>query len=265
MSIKIGFIGAGNMGGALAKAAAAGGAEVLLADRDNEKVTALAAEIGATVCTNSEVVGQADYVFLAVKPQQYADLLGELASAFAARKGKFTAVSMAAGITTDRVRALIGYDCLVVRIMPNLPVSVGEGMVLYCTAGVSNEQLDNLLQVMSRSGRWESIDESLIDAGSAVSGCGPAFVYLFIDALKKGGVACGLTDEQAAVYAAQTVLGAAKLTIESGRKPADLCRAVCSPAGSTIEGVNVLNSSSFADDVAAAIAASYKRTVELGK
>jgi pyrroline-5-carboxylate reductase len=265
MSIKIGFIGAGNMGGALAKAAAAGGAKVLLADRDSDKAAALAAELGGKVCSNGEVVRKADYVFLAVKPQQYADVLGELTADFAAREGDFTVVSMAAGITTGRVRALIGGDCPVVRIMPNLPVSVGEGMVLYCTAGVDDGALDKLLQVMSCSGRWEPIDEQLIDAGSALSGCGPAFVYLFIDALKKGGVACGLSDEQAAVFAAQTVMGAAKLTIESGREPADLCRAVCSPAGSTIEGVNVLNGCSFADDVAAAIAASYKRTVELGK
>lgn len=265
MSVKIGFIGAGNMGGALAKAAAVGGAEVLLADRDREKAAALAAEIGGSVCANDEVVRKAEYVFLAVKPQQYADVLGELKAAFAERAGGFTVVSMAAGITTGKVRDLIGADCPVVRIMPNLPVSVGEGMVLYCTAGVDCDALDSLLQVMSRSGRWEAIDESLIDAGSALSGCGPAFVYLFIDALKKGGAACGLSDEQAALLAAQTVLGAAKLTIQSGREPSDLCRAVCSPAGSTIEGVNVLNASPFADQVAAAIAASYKRTIELGK
>lgn len=265
MTVTIGFIGVGNMGGALACAAAAGGANVLLANRTERKAIDLAAKIGGTVCSNEQISRTADYIFLGVKPQQYPELLSELSATLAARTDRFVLVSMAAGVRIESVRQMAGGQYPIVRIMPNLPVQVGEGMVIYCSDGVDGGQLDNLLGAMKQAGTWDSVDENLIDAGSALSGCGPAFVYMFIDALTEGAVKCGLPREKAVQYAIMTVKGAAALASMSDKTPAMLCDAVCSPAGSTIEGVKSLRNDRFDDTVMAAVEASYKRTVELGK
>ena len=125
--------------------------------------------------------------------------------------------------------------------------------------------LNEFVTSLTPAGKIEYIDETLIDAASAVSGCGPAFVYMFIEALADGGVKCGLAREKAIKYAAQTLLGSAKMVLETNEHPGKLKDAVCSPAGSTIEGVNALENGSFRADVMNAVDKSYKRTVELGK
>jgi pyrroline-5-carboxylate reductase len=150
--------------------------------------------------------------------------------------------------------------------MPNTPVAVGQGMILYtATADVSSEQMKAFLTMLSAAGRLCAIDEARIDAASAVSGCGPAFVYLFIEALADGGVECGLPRAQALELAAQTALGAAQMVLATGRHPGDLKDAVCSPGGTTIAGVHALEDGAFRATAMGAVNAAYQRTLELKK
>ena len=260
--MKIGFIGAGNMGGALATAAAkaVGGDCLLIADVSAEKAAALAAEIGAVVADNATVAAQCDYIFLGVKPQMMKDMLTDLKPSLQADT---VLITMAAGLTTDQIRAWAG-DLPVIRIMPNTPVAVGEGMTLYtATDDVTAEQLDGFVQMMEWSGKLCHLPESLIDSGCAVSGCGPAFVYLFIEAMAGGGVEKGLSPEQSLQLAAQTVLGAAQMVLETGRDPIALKDAVCSPGGATLQGVAALDRGDLRGTVLSAVDAAYKRTLEL--
>ncbi len=262
----IGFIGAGNMGGALARAAAkCNDNKILLADNDKQKALVLAEGIAASVSTNTEICKTADYIFLGVKPQVMAELLNEISPVLSDRKTQFTVISMAAGITTEKIAAGLKFDAPIIRIMPNLPVSVGMGMILYTANGaVKKEETETLVNAMQKAGEWDEIDESLIDAASAVSGCGPAFAFMFADALAKGGESNGLLPEKAIKYAAQTMKGAAEMLLRGGDAKA-LTKAVCSPGGSTIEGVKVLENADLNGIVKKTVEASYKRTIELGK
>jgi pyrroline-5-carboxylate reductase len=150
--------------------------------------------------------------------------------------------------------------------MPNTPVAYGEGMILYCASEeVGDETLAKFRDFMKYAGELDMIPERLIDAGSAVSGCGPAFVYMFIEALADGGVAAGLPREAAMKYAAETVKGAAVTVLRSGKHPGELKDAVCSPGGSTIEGVRALEQAGFRSAVMDAVIASYEKNKLLGK
>ena len=261
----IGFIGAGNMGGALAAAAAVSGETILLADRDTARAAALAADIGAEAVDTARVARDCDYLFLGVKPQGLPALLEELKPLLAARAVPPVLVSMAAGIATARITAWLGAEYPLIRIMPNTPASVGEGMIQYCSSHVTAEEEAEFCKLMAPAGRLDPVPETLIDAASCVSGCGPAWVYQFIEALADGGVACGLPRAQAQEYAAQMVLGSAKLVLESGKHPGELKDAVCSPGGSTIQGVRVLEEQGFRGAVMDAVLAAYDRTKEMGK
>ncbi|MCD8146036.1 MAG: pyrroline-5-carboxylate reductase, partial [Clostridiales bacterium] len=168
-------------------------------------------------------------------------------------------------LTIARIREMAGGDYPVIRIMPNTPASIGEGMILYAAEGVTEEERDRFLYNMAAAGRFDALPESLIDAGSAVSGCGPAFVYPFIEALADGAVACGLPRDKAQEYAAQTLVGAAKLVLESGQHPGALKDAVCSPGGSTIAGVRALEQRGFRSAATEAVVAAYEKTKALGK
>lgn len=250
------------MGGALARALAKSTNDIMLADFDNSKAIALANELGVTVGDNQTIAAQCDRIFLGVKPQMMQDMLDGIKSDL---KNDTVLISMAAGLTTDKISEMAG-GLPVIRIMPNTPVSVGEGVILYCLKNVSQDIVDNFVNDMTFSGKLYSIDESLIDAGCSVSGCGPAFMYTFANAVAKGGVECGLDKSQAIEFAAATMLGAAKMLLENGDKtPEQLTDAVCSKGGSTIEGVNVLRGSEFENIVADCIKAAYKRNIELGK
>lgn len=264
--MKVGFIGCGNMGGALVRAVmkSMSAWHIAITDKDESKAAAFADETGVMVTDISEIASGCKYIFLAVKPQVLPSLAEELAPLLTARGNGFTVVSMAAGITTKRLKELLG-NCPIIRIMPNLPVSCGEGMILYtATPDVKDEQLDGFLSLMSASGRFIKLDEALFDAGTSVSGCGPAFVCQFIEALVKGGVDCGLGYEDALIMAEQTLLGTAKMLIETKGDPAALRVAVCSPGGSTIEGVRSLEKDNVEGVISNAVHASYKRNIELG-
>lgn len=266
--MKFGFIGAGNMGGALARAAAKAmdPKKITLADQLAEKAEALASQLGCATATTEEVAGSCNYIFLGVKPQVMGDMLGRIAPVLAARKDSFVLVSMAAGVAIADIRRMAGGDYPVIRIMPNIPVSAGSGMILYdVTQNVSGENVETFLQSMRFAGRLDRLPEKLIDAGSALSGCGPAFVCLFAEALADGAVACGLPRQQALTYAAQTIMGTAQMLLESGMHPGQLKDAVCSPGGSTIAGVGALEQGGLRAAAMEAVASAYQRTLELGK
>lgn len=260
---KFGFIGCGNMGGALATAAAkaVGGQKILLADADGQKAKALAEKIGGTVATNQEIAATCSFIVLGVKPQMLEQVVGEFAEAIPQES---VVISMAAGVSLSRLKELLGVTRPLIRIMPNTPVQVGEGRILYTTDGVNLHQENVFLELFSQAGALYSLEEKLIDAGTAVSGCGPAFAYLFIEALADGGVTCGLPREVALELAAGTVLGSAKMVLETGTHPAALKDAVCSPGGSTIEGVHALEQNGFRGAAMEAVIQSYEKTKILG-
>ena len=260
--MKVGFIGCGNMGGALARAVASTGyAEVMLYDKDSVKAEALAEEISAVAVAASKVA-ECDYVFIGVKPNMVSTVLGELSAKF---KNTSVIISMAAGVKIEKIKAAIARPEIgIIRIMPNTPVAYGEGMILYSVDGADAAE-DGFKKIMEKAGTLDKIPEALIDAGSAVSGCGPAFVYMFIEALADGGVAAGLPRDKAMLYATKTVLGAAKTALESARHPAELKDMVCSPGGSTIEGVLALEDGGMRGTVADAVIAAFEKTKLLGK
>lgn len=267
--MKFGFIGCGNMGGAVARAVckSAGAGQVLLANRTKAKAEALAAELGCVSCDNEDAARLCDFIFLGVKPQMMADLLETLAPTLEARAENrpFILVSMAAGLSIQQIRQMAGSGYPVIRMMPNTPAALGEGMIQYCTAGVAPDDLTAWLEAMNPAGRLDAVPETLMDAASSVSGCGPAWVYQFIEALADGGVAAGLPRAKAQEYAAQTVLGSARMVLESGKHPGALKDAVCSPGGSTIQGVRVLEERAFRGAVMDAVLAAYEKTKDLGK
>lgn len=278
--INVGFIGTGNMGGALAKAVAKAAADpdseykLFLSNRSREKAESLAAELKAefgadieVASDNAVIAEKADFIFLGVKPQMMEEMLKGIAPTLSARKERgerFTLVTMAAGLGIDRIKEMAGGDYQVIRIMPNTPASIGEGMVLYCADG-AEEAAEKELQLMLRAaGRLSKLPEKLIDAGSAVSGCGPAFVYMFIEALADGGVQAGLPRAKAYELAAQMTRGAAGMVLEGGRHPGELKDAVCSPGGTTIEGVRVLEEGGLRGLVMDAVIAAYEKNAALG-
>ena len=265
MFTTIGFIGCGNMGGALARAVRTSdpAAELFFANRSPDKAETLAAELGGQVQTNEWVAQHCSLIFLGVKPQMMGEVLGALAPALAARKDRFVLLTMAAGLTTDTIRSMAGGKYPVARIMPNTPCAIGAGVVQLCSLGLTEGEREELKLLLSASGLVDELDEELIDAACAVSGCGPAFAFLFLESLAKGGVACGLSEEQSLRYAAKMLEGAAKLAMQSDKDPAALRQAVCSPGGATIQGVYALERGNFPETVAEAVKASYKRTLEL--
>ena len=272
---KVAFIGTGNMGGALIRAAcrAVGPEEVVVTDYVREKASALARELGCTaVDTNDQAAAEAQYLFLCVKPQVLPGVAAGLAPALARcrRAGEEKVlVSIAAGIQISALKGCLqGVDPLppVVRIMPNTCAAIGQGM-LAMAAGPEVEEscLTGVEQILSCAGRVERLEESLMDQFTAVAGCGPAYVYQFIEALADGGVLVGLPRQQAQIYAAQTVLGAAAMVLESGQHPGALKDAVCSPGGSTIAGVAALERCAIRSAAIQAVAAAHEKNRDLGK
>lgn len=257
--LTFGFIGTGNMGGALARAARKrlDGGQLLLANRTAVKAEALAAELGAQTVDNQTAAAQATYLFLGVKPQMMAEMLSDIGPCWPPRKDRFFLVPMAAGLTIADIQRQAGGAYPVIRIMPNTPSSIGEGMILYtCGDGVTKEEEQTFLDAMSGAGKLAPLPERLIDAGSSVAGCGPAFVDLFIEAAgRTAGVACGLPRSTAMELAAQMVAGSARLVLESGSHPGVLKDAVCSPGGTTIQGVRTLEKAGFRGAVMDAVIA----------
>ena len=250
---EAGFLGAGNMGGALMDAALKFTKNIAVYDTDEAKARAK----DAAFLSPAELAANCHYLFIGVKP----DTVETVAKAVAPAMREYTViVSMAAGVDLKTLTRLFKTE-KVIRIMPNTAVSVGAGMILYApAAGVTDVEEEGFLSLLTYAGRTEKLDEAKIDAGMAVSGCGPAYVYMFCEALADGAVACGLPREKATLLAAQTLLGSAKMLLETGKHPGALKDAVCSPGGTTIEGVLALENGGFRAAAANAVTAAYEKT-----
>lgn len=265
MKKTIGFIGCGNMGAALARAVrkTVDGADLLLADLDVGKCEALAKELDAKVSSAEEIAETAFCIVLGVKPQGLEKTLAPLKAILADRKDPFFFVSMAAGTPIDRIAAYAGASYPTVRIMPNLPAAIGEGMILYALKNTCPTCEQFFLSAFAKAGTLDEIPEGMMDAAAALSGCGPAFVALFAEALADGAVACGVSREKAQLYAEKTILGTAKYLLETGMHPAVLKDAVCSPGGTTIAGVEALENGSFRAATASAVTSAFEKTKKL--
>ncbi len=264
---KIGFIGVGNMGSAILSAVVktVSPDSIYISDFDKEKIETFSKTLGVNASDNETIAGTCDYIFLGVKPQVMGDLLAALSPVLKARSTPFVLISMAAGVKFSAIFNMLSFNTSVIRIMPNLPVSVGEGMTLYSHHSVNDECLHTFLDIMSKTGTLLPLDEELIDAGCSVSGCGPAFVCMVIDALASAGTKCGLSQKTADILALQTLLGTCTLLDKTNTSPDTLKKAVCSPGGSTIEGVKSLERDGLGEIISNAVSASYTRNVELGK
>lgn len=264
----IGFIGTGNMGSAIAWAAAWSkqAQQVLLANRTPIKAESLAAQLpNAALSTNEEIARSAQLIFLGVKPQMMQLVLSPLESILRKREDRFILVTMAAGLSCERIQDILDMDCPVIRMMPNTSAAIGAGVIQYCGLGVTVDELDSFAALLQPAGLVDPVPEGLIDAASAVSGCGPAFAYLFIEALADGGVACGLPRDKAVAYAAQMAEGAARMVLETGKHPGELKDAVCSPGGTSIQGIRILEERGFRGAAIDAVIAAYEKTTALAK
>ncbi len=266
MKYKFGFIGCGNMGGALCTAVAKkeSDAAICVCDGVKEKTDALCARFAnITAVSVTELIAESEYVFLGVKPQSLRGLFDSIKNDLVNRHG-IVFISMAAGKSIADIEALCGFEPAIIRIMPNTPVSVGKGVILFDTNGkVGERELTDFKNALSGAGVLCPIPEDKIDAAGAVSGCGPAFVYMFIEALADGAVLCGIPRSDALLYAASTVEGAARLVTESGEHPEKLKDNVCSPGGTTIAGVKALEEAGFRAAAVNAVEAAYEKTLKL--
>ena len=261
--MKYGFIGCGNMGGAIAKALAKTCTDFAITDRSG-KAIALAAEIPCGYFSSEEIASRCERIFLGVKPHMMKDVLAPLQPLLAEKKPLL--ITMAAGLTMAQIEEFAGCAIPVIRIMPNTPVAIGKGVIQYCCNDlVTKEILQDFLYDMRFSGILDPLEERLIDAGSAISGSGPAYVYLFIEALADGAVACGIPRAKALDYAAATVIGAGEMVLATGQHPGALKDAVCSPGGSTISGIRALENHGFRAAAMEAVIATCNRNKELGK
>jgi pyrroline-5-carboxylate reductase len=262
---KIGFIGCGNMGSAIAKAVCENGygKKVCLADPDKDKTKDFVEKYGCKSSTNKKIAAECDLIFLAVKPQVMADMLKSIAPDLKKRTDRFVLVSMAAGLSMDTILKMASGKYPIIRIMPNTPVSIGQGMILMCNKGTAEEETDSFRKLLAKGGIIDEIPEDKIDAASAVSGCGPAFVAMMIESIADGGVACGLPRDKALLYAAQTIQGVGSMYIQSKEHPEVMKDKVCSPGGTTIQGVRALENRKFRSACMEAVIASYNKTIEL--
>jgi pyrroline-5-carboxylate reductase len=261
--MKYGFIGCGNMGGAVARALSNSTKDILVSDRSG-KAAQLAAELGISYGDNARIAGECDRIFLCVKPHMMKDVLLPLQGILAERKPLL--ITMAAGLTMEQIEAFAGAALPVIRMMPNTPTAIGKGVIQYCCNNqVETAVLADWLADMQPCGLLDGLEERLIDAASAISGSGPAYMYVFLEALADGAVACGIPRAKAMEYAAMTMVGAAEMYLQTKTHPGALKDAVCSPGGSTIAGIRALEQHGFRGAAMDCVIATYQRNLELGK
>lgn len=252
------------MGGALAKAVSKVTKDIIVSDRDEAKAKEAASALGCKLGTNAEIAEKCDRIFLGVKPQVMQSVLDEVKDIM--KKTDPVIITMAAGLSMEKIRNFLGYDARIIRIMPNTPVLLGAGTTLYSyNSRITDDIIKSFVDDMKYSGIVEYLPEELIDAGCSLSGCGPAYMYMMVDAVAEGAVQCGLSREQAIKFAASTMKGAAEMVLNTGEDPEILKQRVCSPGGSTIEGVKSLDANHFRDICIEAIKCAYKRNKELGQ
>jgi len=265
--MNIGLIGGGAMGEAIVsavlKAEVASPAQVKVFDVSAERLHHLSASYNVAMAESPEqAVENVDFAIMAVKPQDFLKAAGTIAGKL---KGA-TVISIMAGVTIEQLSSALRCDS-VVRSMPNTPAQIGEGMTAWtATAGVSDDARVSVREILGAMGKEAYVpDEKYLDMATGLSGSGPAYVFLFIEALTDAGVHIGLSRDMAATMALQTVLGSARYAEETGRHPAELRNQVTSPGGTTAEALRALEEGSFRADVLAAVVAAYEKSKALGE
>lgn len=264
----IAIIGAGNMGEALVRGLLATGAmeprQLIAADIRPHRLELFADQFGIPVVDdNVAAVSDADIVLLAVKPQQMSEVLGGLRGSIGSQK---LVVSIAAGVTTTRIERELGNTTRVVRVMPNTPAQIGEGATALCRGQhATDEDLTAAEAILGAVGTTVQTDETHLDAVTALSGTGPAYVFLIAEAMVKAGVELGISQEMARGLTLQTILGAAKLMIATGEDPAELRRKVTSPNGTTAEAMKVMAEGRLVEVFVDAVKAAARRSRELSE
>lgn len=268
MNKNIGFIGCGKMGAAMLegmlKAGAVRSDQVKISTRSTDTLDKMVSQYKVSgTLDNREIAAFSDILFLAIQPSMHGQVLAEVKEFV---KGEAIILTMAAGITTKQIEGGLGKIMKVVRTMPNTPSLVGEGMTaVSINQAVQSDDLALVEELLSSFGKMEVVPEHLMDAVPAISGSSPAYAYLFIEALADGGVRDGIPRSQAYRMAAQAVLGAAKMVLETEKHPGALKDDVCTPGGSTIAAVASLEKNGFRSAVMQAMKVCTEKTKGLGE
>lgn len=253
--MKIGFIGGGNMASAIVLGVISSGLcaknEVYVCDKNEDALKKYDKEINVSNDNASALL--ADVVVLAVKPNIIPFVLEEIKKEKSAKNKVF--ISIAAGVTIEKIKNILGKDAKVIRVMPNTPLLVGEGMTALAeqSGSVTEEEFSLALNIFNSLGKTEVVPEDLLNAVTGISGSSPAYVYMFIEAMADAGVLAGIPRDKACKMAAQSVLGSAKMVLETGKHPGELKDMVCSPKGTTIEAVSELEKRGFRSAIIEAI------------
>jgi len=240
MNRKLAFVGAGNMSSSIIRGVIRSGkaapSMIFATDIDENKLNALSEELHIQITTNNlEAIEDADYIFLCVKPDKMPSVCHELRNHIAKNS---VIVSIAAGITQEDLRRFLGADKQIIRIMPNLPISVGEGMCMICeNTKIDPSHIKYVEDMLSSLGECVILDEKYINAFVSLAGSSPAFIFMIIEAMADGGVLMGIPRDKSYRIASQAVLGSAKMVLDTGKHPGELKDMVCSPSGTTIEAV----------------------------
>lgn len=249
--MRLGFIGAGNMAQAMIGGVLGSGIwkkdEIIASAATQETLEKVKKEYGIHTTLENREVAKADIIFLAVKPVYCQQVIDEIKDIVSKEQ---LIVSIAAGKTMAWLEEAFGGTKKLIRTMPNTPALVGEGITAVCpNQNVSEEELQSVCRILESFGKAEVVREAMMDAVVAVSGSSPAYVFLFIEAMADAAVAEGMPRAQAYQFAAQSVLGSAKMVLETGKHPGELKDMVCSPAGTTIEAVRVLEQKGFRSSI----------------
>ncbi len=262
--MKYGFIGCGNMGRAVAFALSKTTTDFAVTDRSGRAKGEAELLLGCKYTDINTIAEECENIFLCVKPQMMGDMLASISEKL--KEKKPVLITMAAGLTMEKICEMVGEKLPVIRIMPNTPVLMGKGVILYCGNDlISEEKLADFVSDLSHAGKFDKIPENLFDAATSLTGCGPAYAYMFIEALADGAVSCGVPRQKAVEYAANMLIGAAEMVLQTNVHPGDLKDAVCSPGGSTIAGVRALEQHGFRGAVIDCIIAANEKNKELGK
>lgn len=264
----IGFIGSGNMCtaiiGGIINSKLVQNNQILCSDLSEDKLKVMHEKYGVLTTTdNLEVASKADILVLSIKPQFYETVIKEIRTAV---KKDVIIVTIAAGQKIEKIKYLFGNEIKVVRVMPNTPALVGEGMSAICPCPMISPEEETLIyNIFNSFGKCEIIPENLMDVVTGVSGSSPAYIFIIIEAMADVAVAEGMPRDKAYKFAAQTVLGSAKMVLETNKHPGELKDMVCSPGGTTIEGVLKLEETGFRTSIQEAVRTAIKKSMDMGK
>lgn len=265
-SMKWGLIGLGQLGSALAPRLKGKGKGCLVASRSRSKLPSEPASPRiARVRSNREIFSRCDVVILTVKPSQVSEVARDFLSLKPSQRKTKILISAAAGVSTNALRELFGSKLKMLRVMPNTPIKVGQGMIVFSRAeSLTQAERREIEHAFSDMGRTMILEEAHLDAVTGLSGCGPAYVFLIIEALAEAGVKVGLPRAAATILAAQTLKGAATLLLERNVHPAQLKDEVTTPKGCTIDGLMALEEGALRSTLIRAVVVATERASKLG-